>query len=516
MKRELLVSCEYKQKQVAIIEDGNLEEFYIEDDDAQQLVGSIYKGRVSSVVPGIGASFVTIGLEKNGFLYVGDVVGEAVPMAPGEEEIDFDREVPQGRERNRKRGERRPRRRIEELLKPNQEILVQIVKEPFGTKGARLTSQISLAGRYVVMMPFSAHSGISKRIESRRERERIREMLRGIAIPKDVGVIVRTAAIGCEKNALERDIKFLLNQWKLIRRRSAVREAPSLLHEEYGITLRMVRDVFNDRFHSVTIEGREEFRKTQHYMKAAVPQLLKKLHLYKGESPLFRLKNVEKELERVQDSKVILKSGGSIVIEQTEALVSIDVNTGKFTGNRNLEDTAYRTNCEAAREIAKQIRLRDLGGIIIIDFIDMERADHRRSVIKILDEVLLRDRAKTSVLNLSQLGLVEMTRQRIRKSFHITNTQKCPYCQGTGMVKSNKRLAVEALEKAESMLKRFRGGTVEVTAAPGAAGVLLASNRSMMKPVEQKMRGRIFIMADPHIHPEELKVKRIYDRRRHR
>ena len=512
MKKELLVSVEYQQKRVALLENGELAEYYIEqEDESLQLVGSIFKGKVSSVIPGIGAAFVSLGLEKNGFLYVADVIGD---NGNGMDTEDLDLGDPAAASKRPERQERKPHRKINELLKVDQEILVQVVKEPFGTKGARLTCQISLPGRYVVLMPYNTHRGISKRIEDRKERDRIREMLKSISIPDDVGLIVRTAAEGCEKPALERDIRFLLHLWKLIKRRAAVRPAPSLLHEEYGIVMRMIRDVFNEQFHSITINSKEEHHRVDRYMKATVPHLIKKLQLYRGDVPVFVVKSVERDIEKIFDARAYLKSGGTIVIEQTEALVSIDVNTGKFVGKRNLEDTAYRTNCEAAREIARQIRLRDLGGIIILDFIDMETAEHRRSVLRILEDALEKDRAKTSVLNLSQLGLVEMTRQRIRKSLHTTNTQKCPYCQGKGDIKSNKRIAVEAIEKAVDILKKNKGGQVEITATPAVAEVFMNDDRSMLKEVEKKHHGTVSIMVDPNIHPEEVNVKRVLDKRR--
>lgn len=509
MKKEILVSCEFQQKRVALLEDNQVAEFYIDQgEDTQELVGSVFKGKVSSVIPGIGAAFISMGLEKNGFLYVTDVIGEGVNGFETEE-------LEVNNNRRRHRGERRPHRKIQDLLKPDQEVIVQVVKEPFGTKGARLTCQVSLPGRYVVLMPYHGHRGISKRIEDRRERDRIRSMLKGIDMPQDVGLIVRTAATGCDKNALERDIRYLLHQWRLIKRRAAVRAAPSLLHEEFDIVLRMIRDIFNETFHSITISSKEEYRKAERYMRATVPNLVRKLQAYKGDAPLFVVKNIERDVDKIFESRAQLRSGGSIVIEQTEALVSIDVNTGKFIGRRSLEDTAYRTNCEAAREIAKQIRLRDLGGIIIIDFIDMENADHRRSVLRILEEALRRDRAKTSVLSLSQLGLVEMTRQRIRKSLHTTHTQRCPYCQGRGSVKSNKRAAVEALEKGNEVLKRLRNGQIEITTAPAIAEVLMEHDRVMLKELERRTRGRVSLMVDPNLHMEEIRIKRIFDRRRH-
>jgi ribonuclease G len=507
MKKEILVSVEHQQKRVALLENGQLEEFYIEQDTASQLVGSIYKGKVSSVIPGIGAAFVSIGLEKNGFLYVADVVGES------RHDLDTeDLEINGSRHRERK--EPRVYKKIDQVLKTNQEVMVQVVKEPFGTKGARLTCHITMPGRYVVLMPFNHHRGISKRIEDRKERDRIRSILKSISIPDDIGLIVRTAALGCDRDALERDIRFLVNQWNEINHRSGTKKAPSILYEEFDIVLRMVRDVFNERFHSITISSKEEYAKAESYMKATVPPLLPKLHLYKGDVPLFMVKGVEREIEKIFDAKAHLKSGGSIVIEQTEAMVSIDVNTGKYVGRRNLEDTAYRTNCEAAREISKQIRLRDLGGIIIIDFIDMESPDHRRSVLRILEDSLRKDRAKTSVVTLSPLGLVEMTRQRIRKSLETVNSQKCPTCNGRGIIKSNKRLAVEAIEKAAEALKKIPNGNIEITLHPEIAEVLQFNHRALLRNLERKFKSKTSLLSDTSLHPEEIRIKRILDRRR--
>ena len=507
-KKEILVGCEFQQKRLAILENGQIEEFFVEDDQQSQLVGSVYKGKVSSIIPGIGAAFISIGLEKNGFLYVGDVVAEP-KEAIGGEALDFE-DIDQKPQRS----EARRKERIQDLLKKDQEILVQVVKEPFGTKGARLTGQITLAGRYVVLMPYHAHRGISKRIDDPKERERIRAIVQALPLPKNLGVIVRTAAQSCPKSDLERDVKFLLHQWKAIQKRFGVKEAPALLHEEFDIVLRLIRDVFSERFHSITIDNPEEYRKARRYVNATVPGLAKKIVLYKGETPLFVLKNVERELERIFEPKVQLKSGGSIVIEQTEALVSVDVNTGKFTGKVNLEDTAYRTNCEAAREICKQIRLRDLGGIIIIDFIDMDSPDHRREVLRTLEDSLRRDRAKTSVLNLSQLGLVEMTRQRMRKSLQSVHTQTCAYCRGRGVVKSNKRIAIESLQKSEGMLKRSKNTHIEITVAPEVAEILLKTDQAMLKSLEQRTRAKVSVMVDTNLQPEEIRLKRVMEKRR--
>ncbi len=513
MKKEILVNIEFQSTKVAVVEDGHLEEYYVERLTDKQLVGSIFKGKVSSIVPGIGAAFIDIGLEKNGFLYVTDVVGQGILDS---EEADFDEgngAAPPPRAQGR-RGKHEPTPLIQDVLKKDQEVLVQVVKEPFGTKGARLTCQVSLAGRFVVFMPHHPHVGISKRIDDRRERDRIRQIIKNIALPKDSGLIVRTAATGCEVKVLERDIKFLIHQWRLIQRQCATKGAPNIVHEEYNLVLRMVRDVMSENFERIVVNDREEFRRVDRFMRAAVPTLRPKLHSYSDDVSLFVAHGIQKEIERIYEPRASLKSGGHIVIEQTEALVAIDVNTGKFTGTRNLEETAFRTNCEAAREIAKQIRLRDLGGIIIIDFIDMEMSEHRRNVLKILEDALRRDRAKTSFLNLSQLGLVEMTRQRMRKSLESASSTQCPYCKGKGIVRSKETMASEALQKLSQFLKSIKKEHVELTASPDVIEVLSREDGRLIKQLENQSHNRISLVGDTHVHVEEIRIKRILDRRK--
>ncbi|MBI4431893.1 MAG: Rne/Rng family ribonuclease [Candidatus Omnitrophica bacterium] len=514
MKKEILVNNEFNSKKVAVIEDGRLEEFYVERESDKQLVGSIFKGKVSSIVPGIGAAFIDIGLEKNGFLYVTDVVGQGTGLEAEEAVYVENGDKPHTTPPPGRRDRHEPIPHIQDVLKKEQEVLVQVVKEPFGTKGARLTCQISLAGRFVVFMPYHPHVGISKRIDDRKERERIRQIIKSIALPKEAGLIVRTAASGCDPKVLERDIRFLIHQWRLIQRRHATQKAPAVVHEEYGLVLRMVRDVLTESFDRLVVNDREEFKRVDRFMRAAVPNLRPKLTLYTGDSSLFAAHGVQREIDKIYEPRATLKSGGHIVIEQTEALVAIDVNTGKFTGTRNLEETAYRTNCEAAREIAKQIRLRDLGGIIIIDFIDMDQHDHRRSVLKILEEAVKRDRAKTSVLNLSQLGLVEMTRQRMRRSLEGASTQKCPYCQGRGIVKSKETVASEALLKLSQTLKPVRREHFELTAFPDVIEVLSRDSSRAVRSIENQTQNRVSLVADAHMHVEEVRVKRILDRRK--
>lgn len=511
MRKEILVNVEFHEKKVAIVEDGHLEEYYVERQSDKQLVGSIFKGKVSSIVPGIGAAFIDMGLEKNGFLYVADVVDQG---GLDIEDAEFEGNGDEGRHSGGRRDKHDPVPQIQDVLKKDQEVLVQVVKEPFGTKGARLTCQISLAGRFVVFMPNHPHVGISKRVDDRRERERIRQIIKGIALPKDAGLIVRTAAWGCEAKVLERDIKFLIHQWRKIQRNCATRTAPSIVYEEHGLVLRMVRDVLTENFDRIVVNDKQEFKHVDHFMRAAVPNLRPKLQLYNGEVPLFVAHGIQREIEKIYEPRANLKSGGHIVIEQTEALVAIDVNTGKFTGTRNLEETAYKTNCEAAREIAKQVRLRDLGGIIIIDFIDMEVHDHRRQVLRVLEDSLRKDRAKTSVLNLSQLGLVEMTRQRMRKSLESASTQTCAYCQGKGIVKSAETIAAEALQKLAQFLKPLKNEHVELTAAPDVIEVLSRDNLRLVKSISEHSHNRVGLVGDTHIHVEEVRIKRILDKRK--
>ncbi len=524
MKKEILVTGEFQATKVAIVEDGHLEEYHVERHTDKQLVGSIYKGKVSSIVPGIGAAFIDIGLEKNGFLYVADVIGQGIldedtDYTDGGEEANAPAPVsaPHSHSHGHRRGGNRQENMppIQEVLKKDQEVLVQVVKEPFGTKGARLTCQISLAGRFVVFMPHHPHVGISKRIDDRRERDRIRQIIRAVSLPKESGLIVRTAASGADAKVLERDIKFLVHQWKQIQRQCALKTSPANVHEEFGLVLRMVRDVMTESYERIIINDREEYKRVDKFMRAAVPTLRNKLVLYSGEVPLLQAHGIQKEIDRIYEPRASLKSGGHIVIEQTEALVAIDVNTGKFTGTRNLEETAYRTNCEAAREIAKQIRLRDMGGIIIIDFIDMDLHEHRKSVLKILEEALRRDRAKTSFLNLSQLGLVEMTRQRMRKSLESASTINCPYCKGKGIVKSKETVASEALQKLSQYLKSSKKEHIELTASPDVVEVLSRDDSKLMKALEVQSSNRISLVGDAHVHVEEVRIKRILDKRKH-
>ena len=496
MGKEILINIEPQEKRLAIVENKVLEEFSVERLGEKRLVGNVIKGRVSSVVPAVKAAFVGLGLEKNGYLYLADIVGLGMEF----EAIDKEEEElkpPRGMQ---------PHQSIEQLVKKGQEVLVQVTKEPFGTKGARLTTHISLPGRYIVLLPFDRHLGISRRISDDKERARLKEILRGLEVPKEMGVIIRTAGIGQSKRELSRDLKYLLGIWRKIKIGAAKKASPAMLHEEYDLTLRVARDYLTEDVEKVIIDSRDEYRKIQHFLSAVAPHLRSKVELYEGDVPLFDRKMIEKEVEKIFERKVPLRCGGYIVIEPTEGLVAIDVNSGKFTEKKSLEETAFAVNIEAAREVARQIRLRDLGGIIVIDFIDMMQAGKRRKVFETLTEALKRDKAKTDVSPLSELCLVEMTRQRMRRSVESMSYRECPYCQGRGLIKSVSTVSIQALRKVKKFLKETKKKQVELHVNPEVTSRLFNEDRPAIESIERAFHAKIIVKADPLLHIEEIKL----------
>lgn len=497
-QKEILINVEPMETRLAILDHGELEEFFVERTAQAPLAGNVYKGRVNSVVPGIRAAFVDLGIGKNGFLYLTDIVNPSPELA---EHIQL--ESPAGSAAPLA-PEQQPR--IQDLVKVGQELLVQVVKEPLGTKGARLTTHLTLPGRFIVLMPMDVHFGISKRIEDPQERDRLRQLLKELNPPKDVGFIVRTAADGATRKQLHRDLRFLLALWQRIKTRSMRTATPALIHEEYDVVLRTVRDMLTDDVKKVVVDSREEFRTIHRFLCQTEPHLRDRIEWYHEDTPLLEKRGLESEVEKLFNRKVELPSGGSCIIEQTESLVAIDVNSGKFTGRRNLEETAFVTNMEAAHEIAKQIRLRDLGGILIIDFIDMISQSHRQKVFNILQNMLRKDRAKTNVIFISEFGLVEMTRQRIRKSLESVSFQECPYCHGRGSVRSPLTVSINALRHAKRLFQKHHCRGVELTVHPDVAARLTREDREAVQQVERQHHGRVQIKADPVLHLEEVKA----------
>lgn len=501
MQKKILLSSDLHERRVAFVIGSNLDEFYVERVDEKHLVGSIYKGRVDAIVPGIQAAFINMGVGKNGFLYVSDA-----KEPENEYEIMFEEET-----------EGLPVKEvtvgtpsIEDVLVKGQEILVQVTKESFGTKGPRLTSHISLPGRYLVFMPYDNRIGISKKIESAEERKRLRDIIISLRRGKEGGYIVRTVAGGCNKRDLIRDFKYLNNLWQKIKKFSEKNKAPFLLHEELNVALRMIRDSFTQEISQLTVDSVEEYKRIRHFLKIFDPKLLSKVSLYKDTVPIFEKHNLEKEIEKIFQRKIDLKSGGYIVIEPTEALIAIDVNSGKFTKQKSLEETVFITNLEAAQEVAKQIKLRDLGGIVIIDFIDMKRESHKRKVLNKLREAVKADKAKLKIYGFSELGVVILSRQRMRRSFESVSYGTCPYCMGRGLIKSEKTVAIQALRKVQHYLDG-RAGTgkkqVNLFVHPFVAERLKNEDAALVSMLERKNGIKVNIVPEDKFHIEDLEIE---------
>lgn len=426
MAKEIIINIRDKEKRVAVVKDGKLEEFFLEMSEDQALLGNIYKGRIDSVVPSINAAFVDIGIGKNGFLYLSEMSNPLIDQEIGTPKGFLGRIL-------KKKTKATPSK----AYAKGDEVLVQVVKEPFGTKGARLTTQISLPGRFLVLMlQDRTTTGVSRRIAEVDERSRLRQILSELNFGKGISFIVRTASSGKGKRELIRDAKFLFKLWQRIRNSAQRQKAPALIYKEYDLMWRIVRDSLTEDVEAVFVDSRQEFSKLLRFVKTLIGgHLIKKIHLYKDTTPLFESKKIETETKKIYERKVFLKSGAYVVIEPTEGLTVVDVNSGKFKSHSEPEVAAFQVNMEAAPEIARQLRLRDVGGIIVIDFIDMSREGHRRQVFEALKKALASDHNKTEVFGISRLGLVEMTRERAGKTIESKSFENCPYCKGTGKLK---------------------------------------------------------------------------------
>lgn len=501
MQKEILVSVEPGELRVAVLEDRQLVEIYYERPSGQRTVGSIFKGKVENVLPGMQAAFVNIGLERNAFLYVSD----ALP-AKNVVDDDADEHVPvEHKERNGKLT-------IEDLLRPGQEVMVQVVKEAIGTKGARVTTHCTLPGRFLVLMPTVDYVGVSRRIDSDRERDRLRKIAEKVR-PQNVGLIVRTVAEGKSESELAQDAKFLMKLWKKIQDRNRTEPAPALLHKDMGLVYRIIRDSFTEEVDRFVIDSKQEYEKVLELVDDIAPSLKKRVELfYSGERSIFDLYNLEPEIEKAIRRRVWLKSGGYLVIDHTEALTSIDVNTGKYVGTTDLSDTVFRTNLEAAREIARQLRLRDIGGIIIADFIDMESESHRRKVLQTLEEHLKRDKTKAYVLGITQLGLVEITRKKAKQSLEDLLHKACPYCEGKGRVLSEESVSAKLRRELKGMLRRSADEAILVEVHPSVAALLIGAGGINLRALENETGKSIFIRGSDQCHIENLVVRTVGSR----
>ena len=491
MSEEILVNVTPRETRVAVVENGMLQELHIERGWRRGVVGNIYKGRVQRVMPGMQAAFVDIGLERTAFLHANDVVRPVQPEAVD----DTLPPVPQ------------PVRPVTELLRDGQEVIVQVVKDPIGSKGARLTTQLSIPSRYLVLLPQSRVIGVSARVEDEAERARLKALVAAASTPEEpLGYIVRTNAEGQPADALGEDLAYLSRVWNIVARRS--REAPvqTCIYEDLSLPLRAVRDLIRKDVEKVKVDSRETFDRLQAFVAKYMPVLAERIELYTGNRPIFDLYGVEDEIQRALDKQVPLKSGGYLVIDQTEAMTTVDVNTGSFVGQRNLEETVYRTNLEAAQAVARQLRLRNLGGIIIIDFIDMVDEEHRRQVLRTLEKSLAKDHAKTTVYDFSPLGLVEMTRKRTVESLERQLSETCNACSGRGMVKTPETVTYEIFREIVRAVRQFEAERLLVIASPKVVARITEDESTAVAELEEFLGKSIRFQADEQYLQEQFDV----------
>jgi ribonuclease G len=503
MKRELLINAAPRETRVAILEDDELVELLVDRPEARRMVGDIYLGRVEAVLPGIQAAFVDIGTEKSAFLHASDLV------YPEAESEDDDLDADPDEVRDEKDDARRGRSRapaIEDVLKRGQDLLVQVSKEPISTKGPRVTAQISLAGRFLVYMPFASRVGVSRKIGERAERQRLREQMQKLLPADSGGLIVRTVGEDVTPETFERELNTLMSQWKRIKRKTHFVRAPALVHRETSLTRGLMRDVFSTKVEQVTVDARQVFNEIVEYLKGIAPELIERVKLYEEPVPLFDKANIEHEIRDLFKRRCDLPSGGYLIIEPTEALVSIDVNSGRYTGKKDPEKTILKTNLEAAREVARQLRLRDIGGIIVCDFIDMETRSSRDRVLQELRTHLGRDRARTKAFAVSDLGLVEMTRQRVRQS-HLQNmTEPCPTCHGTGRVFTAETIVRRVERSIRRMGVEGRRDHLLVKLHPDVALYVLEHEKDLLKKLEKVAGFGLELRDDPLLRPDEFKL----------
>src|ERR1700741_3838603 len=510
MKREILINAPPRETRIAILEDGKLVELLVDRPDNRRMVGDIYLGRVDAVLPGIQAAFVDIGTEKSAFLHASDLVRETAEEVEDEDEEDEEQtdEPPERKNGNGSNGNGRRAKAplIQEALKRGQEILVQVSKEPISKKGPRVTAQISLAGRFLVYIPDSSKVGVSRKIGSSAERARLKEQVQSILPDKSGGVIVRTVSEDVTPEMLDRELKSLMAQWKKIKRKTHFQKAPSMVNRESGLTRGLVRDIFSDKVDSLTVDSKQVYNEIVAYLKDIAPDLIARVKLYSEHLPLFDSADIESEIRDIFKRRCDLPSGGYLIIEPTEALVSIDVNSGRYTGKKDPEKTVLRTNMEAATEVTRQLRLRDVGGIIVCDFIDMETKANPDRVLQALRQHLSRDRARTKAFAVSDLGLIEMTRQRVRQSHYQSSTEPCQTCNGSGRVLTPETIVRRIERSVKRMAFEGRRDNLLVKLHPDVAMYVLEQERDLAQKLQKAGNFSIEFRDDPLLKPDEFKL----------
>jgi ribonuclease G len=552
MTKEMIISSSAHETRVAILEDDQVAEIFIERERQRGVVGNLYKGRVSKVLPGMQSAFVDLGLERDGFLYVSDVIasteefdrleteedepgvtpgGNGSPSAAQDDEARAGASASSDNRKGKGHGERSaafggpaaanrggrrdrdrdkgPEPKIEELVKEGQEIIVQVAKEPLGTKGARLTCHATMPGRFLVFMPTVDHVGVSRKIDSRDERGRLRGIVREFREQHGFagGVIIRTAAAGRPKEDIVSDLSYFHRVWTDIRQKSESSRAPAVVYQEQSLVAKLLRDLLSEEYSSIRIDNELEYRRVCELVDRIMPALSTRVKLYDKEYPILEEYGVQAEIDRALRSKVWLKSGGSIVINQTEALVAIDVNTGRYVGKKSagrLEDTILKTNLEAVKEIVRQIRLRDLGGIIVLDFIDMEEKKNRQKVFQTVEQELRKDRAPSKTLQVSDFGLVIITRKRVKQSLERVLTEPCPYCSGSAVIKSSSTICYEILSEVRKISADLDGQTLVLRVNPDIARALREEERAVFKDLKQSLGRDITVRPDAQLHHEQF------------
>ena len=503
MYNYLLINATPFEIRIALVEHGNLVEFYQERPVEKGLVGNIYQGRVVRVLPGMQAAFVDLGLERTGFLYVDDVRTDnrhyEDSMISDRSQSCFD-DTPEVVQKGLV-----AQVNIEDLLTEGQEVMVQICKEPLGTKGARLTCNITLPCRNLVYMPMTDHIGISRKVENDEDRQRLRQEIENLR-PQDAGFIVRTVAENASREDLEADMEFLLHLWGEIKDRATKATVPSIVYEDLDITQRAVRDLFTSDIQRVVVDDRTTFDKACNFVETFVPQLRNRVAYYENKVPLLDAYGVEVEISRALEKMVWLRSGGYIIIETTEALTVVDVNTGRYVGRKDLEETIFKTNMEAAKEIAYQLRLRNIGGIIIIDFIDMEQESHREEVFNVLQEAVKKDKSRSNILKVSEFGLVQMTRKRDRENLSQMMCEVCMYCGGNGLLKSRRSVCYEIFRKISNDNHKMPGNSVTIRVHPSVADLMLKDETLNTENLEKELQKRFIIVADNDMYLEKYEI----------
>ena len=507
MSKELIISAADHETRVGFVEDGNLRELFIERPKESDITGNIYKGRVVRVLPGMQAAFVDIGLEQAAFIYVADVLNHnqeleyLMQLLPEEGTSGF--ADPDNEDQPPPLLDQEFM--IEDLLHEGQEIMVQVSKAPIGNKGSRVTGRVSLPSRFLVLMPTTDHIGVSRRIEDEEERTRLKETLADIRTDY-YGLIARTVSEGADREKLAKEMDFLVSLWMDIQKKGAGAPVPSLLHKELNVTLRAVRDLFTHEVDKLVIDSQSGYEEILQFLDTFMPKLKSSVELYEESEPVFDAYNLESDISRALKKKVWLKSGGYIVIEHTEAFVAIDVNTGRYVGRQSLEETILKTNLEAVKEIAYQIRLRDIGGQIIIDFIDMEKKSNRERVCNALKEALKKDRSKTHVLPMSELGLIEMTRKRTRETLNRMLCEPCFYCEGEGYLKSRRTICYNIYDEMRRESGEMMAPYITLKVHPEIAELLLGEEGSLIDSLEADLNKKIVVRPDVHLHLEQYEM----------